>query len=306
MAVYLNQYQMLPYERVSETMGDLFGCPVSAQVIQESNVAAYEQLEEVVEKQIKESVTLSPVMHNDETGIRCEGKTKWIHTYSTEESTYYSMHQKRGSKAMDDIGILPSFTGISVHDRFSAYDYYLQCGHGLCNAHLLRDLKSLQEDDNKPWAKQMQELILAAYQLSLQSGITQQAIWDIENRYDQIVAQGLGAEPPPINTGRRNKKTKSLNLLQCYRDRKKSILLFLHRYDVPFDNNLAERDLRMVKLKQKISGCFRTQQGADIFCRIRSYISTLKKQNQKVWIALKQIISIPKDPQPIPILVSRG
>jgi transposase len=304
MTVYLNQYQMLPFERVSETLSDLFNCPISTQVIEQSNKLTFERLYPKVETEIKQAVINSPVVDCDETGLRCEGKTKYVHNYSTPDYTYYSIHPRRGTQAMEDIGILPLYQGILVHDRFLSYDKYLKSQHALCNAHLLRDLKSVQEEDfNKSWAKQMEKLILSAYELSQQSSISQQQIWAVENQYDQIVEQGIRDEPGAMKTGRRGKKSKgkSLNLLECFRDRKKQILLFLHDSDVPFDNNLAERDLRMVKLKQKISGCFRTHHGAVIFCRIRSYISTMKKQNQNVWIALKQILCTPSVQQPIPV-----
>jgi transposase len=301
MAVYLNQYQMLPLDRVSETLEDLFSCPISAEVILSSNEFAYEQLKQQVEEHIKQSIAASPVIHTDETGVRCEGKTKWIHTYSTNDFTYYAINDKRGSVAMDCIGILPFFEGTCVHDRLKSYDQYDRCRHGLCNAHLLRDLKSLAQEQGKQWAKEMHELTLKAYHLSKQEKMDEPSIADITTEYDRIVEEGLKGEPLPENIpGKRGRKakTKSLNLLECYRDRKASILLFLHDPYVPFDNNLAERDLRMVKLKQKISGCFRTDNGAKIFCRLRSYISTVKKQNGKVWDALKKIIN-PTTLQPI-------
>jgi transposase len=294
MAVYLNQYQMLPLLRVSETLGDLFNCPISAEVILQSNGFAYEQLEQEVENGIKQRIINSLVMHNDETGVRCESKTKWIHTHSTSGYTYYAIDDKRGNEAMERIAILSSFQGTSVHDRWKSYDHYHNCQHGLCNAHLLRDLKAVKEEFGSPWAKQMLELTLNAYQLSKREKIDEQSITVIEQHYDKIVEEGLKQEPQPENIpGKRGRKakTKSRNLLECYRDRKSSILLFLHNPNVPFDNNLAERDLRMVKLKQKISGCFRTRKGAEIFCRIRSYISTLKKQNEKVWENLKLLMS---------------
>jgi transposase len=294
MVVYLNQYQMLPLERVSETMNDLFNCPLSAEVIQQSSLLAYQQLEEIVEQDIKTALLQSPVMHNDETGIRCEGKTKWIHTASTQDYTYYAMDDKRGKEAMDRIGILPLFHGTSMHDRLGSYDHYDHCFHVYCHAHLLRDLSFVEEECGKPWAKEMKELTLKALRLKKRDLISEQVISIIEQGYDQIIQEGLKQEPAPIHIpGKRGRKGKgkSLSLLEFYRDKKQAVLHFLHAPDIPFDNNLAERDLRMVKLKQKISGCFRTQKGADVFCRIRSYISTIRKQNKKVWQSLKIIIS---------------
>jgi transposase len=295
LAVYLYQYQMIPYERVREMMQDLFECSISAEIIHQCSAHCYNQIEGIVEGIIKTEMKESDIMHNDETGMRCEGKTKWIHGYSTTKHTYYAMDDKRGKEAMKRIGILPTYNGISIHDRWASYDEY-KCGHALCNAHLLRDLKLVEEEYRKPWATAMRNLLLDAYTLSQSANPDRVAITAIEKRYANIVKQGLKEEPILFNGIQhrgRKAKSKSLNLLCCFRDRKKQILLFLHNKDVPFDNNLAERDLRMVKLKQKISGCFRSQQGADIFCRIRSYISTMRKQGKQVWVALQNAIRAP-------------
>lgn len=290
MGVYLNQYQMLPFERTREAMEDLFECSISAEVLQQSNELCYDNLEEKVEKEIKESIIQSAVMHNDETGIRCEGKTQWVHVNSTRQHTYYAIDEKRGKEAMDRINILPRFTGNTVHDRWASYEKYSQCGHNYCNAHTLRDLKFVGEELQKPWAVQMQTILLNAYDLSTQEQTNQDEITAIEKKYDEIVNEGIKQEPLPlaaIHKRGRKAKGKSLKLLECFRDKKKEYMGFLYDKNIPFDNNLAERDLRMVKLKQKISGCFRTRKGAEIFCRIRSYISTLKKQGEDIWDALQ-------------------
>lgn len=289
MGIYLNQYQMLPFERSQELMEDLFGCSMSAKVLQQSNELCYDNLEQMVEEEIKESMICGTVMHNDETGIRCEGKTKWIHVYATGINTYYAMDDKRGKEAMDRINILPLFGGNSVHDRWASYDKYDNCQHSYCNAHLLRDLKG-EEENNKSWAASMQTILLDAYALSQQEHTDHNDIAAIEKRYDRIVKEAIKQEPIPaleLHKRGRKAKSKSLNLLECFRDKKKEVLKFLYDKTVPFDNNLAERDLRMVKLKQKISGCFRTKKGADVFCRIRSYISTVKKHDGLVWDALQ-------------------
>lgn len=289
MGVYFNQYQMLPVERTRETMEDLFECSISAEVLQQSTELCYDHLEQKVEKEIKECIIESAVMHNDETGIRCEGKTKWIHGYSTANHTYYAIDDRRGQPAMDRINILPLFKGNSVHDRWASYEKYDRCQHSYCNAHLLRDLKG-EEQNNKSYAVNMKEILLDAYSLSKQDALDTSAIAAIEKRYDYTVQAAIQQEPRPKSfPHKRGRKAKSkfLNLLECFRDNKPQILRFLHDKTIPFDNNLAERDLRMIKLKQKISGCFRTRKGAEIFCRIRSYISTVKKQQLRVWNALQ-------------------
>lgn len=285
MGVYLNQYQMLPFERTRETMVDLFECSISTEILQQNNALCYDNLEEKVENEIKDHIIESTVMHNDETGIRCEGSTKWIHSYSTQSHTYYAMDDKRGKEAMDRINILPLFTGNTVHDRWASYEKYDQCQHSYCNAHLLRDLKG-EEENNKSWAATMKAILLDAYALSQKEHIPADSISAIEKRYDCIVKKAITQEPIPesdLHKRGRKAKSKSMNLLECFRDKKKQILRFLYAPNIPFDNNLAERDLRMIKLKQKISGCFRTRKGVEMFCRIRSYISTIKKQGNPVW-----------------------
>ncbi len=289
MMVYLNQYGFMPYERLQEYFKDCFGLSVSDGVLVGANKRCFENLEET-EVEIKEQVKASPVMHNDETGLRCEKKTKWVHTSSTEEYTYYSIHEKRGREAINDIGILPGYEGTSVHDRYSSYDEY-GCDHSLCNAHLLRDLKGLVEDENKKWAKRMISLLVEAKEMKEAGEISKRTLKNLLHQYDLIVLYGMRKEPPLILPVKRKrgklKKPKSLLLLEDFRIKKDQVLKFLLNPLVPFDNNLAERDLRMVKLKQKISGCFRTKAGARMFCRIRSYISTVRKQGYCVLPALQ-------------------
>jgi transposase len=281
--VYITQYQLLPFERTQEFYADIFGMPLSDGVLQASNTTCYEELAEI-EHTIKEHIAHAAVIHNDETGIRCDNKTQWIHTNSTADQTLYTIHPKRGRDALEAINILPGYAGVSVHDRYASYDGY-PCQHALCNAHLLRDLKRVAEDDHRVWAKQRHDLLLDAKAFSEQEVQPAPTLHELFSRYDHIIQTGLRTEPPPAaNNGppaKRGKqaKSKSQLLLEVFHTRQDQILRFLVNPPVPFDNNQAERDLRMIKLKQKISGCFRTTQGAEIFCRIRSFISTVKKQH---------------------------
>jgi transposase len=289
MMVYLNQYGFMPYDRLQEYFNDCFGLTISDGVLVGANKRCSENLE-VPDNEIKEQVKASPVMNNDETGLRCEKKTQWVHTSSTEEYTYYSLHEKRGREAIDDIGILPGYTGTSVHDRYSSYNDY-DCNHALCNAHLLRDLKSIVEDDNKQWAKRMISFLIKAKEMKEAGEIRKKPLKYLLHEYDLIVKYGMRKEPPliiPLKRKRgRLKKPKSLLLLEDFQKKKEQVLKFILNPIVPFDNNLAERDLRMIKLKQKISGCFRTKIGAQMFCRIRSYISTVRKQGYSILEALQ-------------------
>jgi transposase len=288
--VYLNQYQYLPFERLQEFSQDCLGLSISDGLLATSNQLCYENLEQT-EMDIKHQIIQSAVMHNDETGMRCEGKTKWIHTSSTELYTHYSIQDKRGREGMDAIGILPHFKGNSVHDRWASYDGY-DCDHSLCNAHTLRDLKFLAEEIGSEWAKEMIPLLVEANQYKKEGLLDEKNIHLIEKQSQKIIRKGLKEEPPPpIVTEKakrgRKAKSKSLNLLEVFIYRSKQVWMFIYNEAVPFDNNLAERDLRMVKLKQKISGCFRSKKGAQVFCRIRSYISTVRKQGHGILHAIE-------------------
>jgi len=292
LAIYLNQYQYLPFERTQEFFEDIIGISISDAVLTESNEICYEELEDT-EFQIKQAIIENDVMRNDETGMRCEGKNQWIHTSSTLQHTHYSIQGKRGKEGMDAIGILNNYQGTSIHDRYASYDGY-SCTHGLCNAHLLRELKYVHEEMGKDWADNMIELLVETNNLKKEEKLDERAIKKMERQYGKITQQGKKEEPkqivPVIKKRGRIAKTKSLNLLEAFINRPQEILRFAYDKNVPFDNNLAERDLRMVKLKQKISGCFRTFHGAEVFCRIRSYISTVRKQGHSVLDAIEQAI----------------
>lgn len=291
-AVYMNQYQFVPFDRLQEIMQDCFGMSISDGVLTKSNQVCYDQLKET-EQSIRQSIIQNAVIHNDETGMRCDGKTQWIHSSSTQQHTHYSIQEKRGKVGIDKIGILNEYKGISVHDRWASYDKY-NCTHALCNAHLLRELKSVHQEKGSVWAGHMISLLVMANTLKKDDELNAIAIRYIERQFYKITQLGILEEPPPIKSDKKKRgkvaKTKSLNLLEAFINRKEEIFRFIHNKEVPFDNNLAERDLRMVKLKQKISGCFRTLYGAEVFCRIRSYISTARKQGYSVLHAIEKAL----------------
>ena len=291
--VYLNQYQMLPFERLQELSEVLFSMRISDGVLAMGNEACFDNLEQT-ETDIKQRIMESAVIHNDETGIRCEGKTQWIHSSSTDQYTHYDIHARRGKEAMDAIGILPEFKGVSVHDRWASYDAY-DCTHALCNAHLLRDLKSLSQETGSSWADKMISLLVQANKDKKAGVLTVSAIAAIEKMSEQILKEGIEQEPIAVQTSEikrgRKAKSKSLNLLEVFLHRREQVWAFIYNPDVPFDNNLAERDLRMVKLKQKISGCFRSINGAKTFCRIRSYISTARKHGYDILDAITKALN---------------
>ena len=291
MSVYMNTYGMLSYDRLQDFFYDCFEIEIGDGTLVGANEKCYENLKPT-EEQIKNQLRTSPVNHHDETGLRCEKQLKWGHVTSNEQYTHYAFHDKRGAEAIDEIDILPNYKGVSVHDRYISYDKY-QCEHSLCNAHLLRDLKGLVEE-GKTWASQMITLLLKAKEYKETTRLSKKIKTEIFADYDKIVSAGLDAEPvleeSTVKKRGRQKKSDSLRLLETFSNRKNQILKFFTNQNVPFDNNLAERDLRMIKLKQKISGCFRTKKGAEIFCRIRSYISTVKKQQYNILDSIQRAI----------------
>ena len=292
--VYFNQYQFIPFDRLQQLSEDCFGMSISDGVLEKSNQTCYEHLEQTEEK-IKQALIQSPVINNDETGIRCEGITQWVHSTSTPELTFYCIHTKRGTEAINAIGILPQYKGKSIHDRWASYNSYTSCLHGYCNSHLLRDLKYINEEHESSWALSMKQLLVQANDLKKQGNLNSITRKDIEVKYNQIVQEAIKEEA--LHTARdkpsrgRTSKPKSELLANVFTFESERVLLFLYHEDVPFDNNLAERDLRMLKLKQKISGCFRSSHGAEVFCRIRGYISSARKQGHKILDVLENALN---------------
>ena len=248
--------------------------------------------------------------HADETGVRVAGKLNWLHVLSTDRLTRYGVHPKRGRAALDDLQLVPRFVGELVHDGWSAYAAFTQCGHALCNAHLLRELTFLEEQHQQAWAKELKTMLLAAKTAVEQTQAQGKAELDpahlrrLNQRYSEVVAAGwaLNSAPPPQVGKRRVAESPPRQLLKrLVRDRR-AVLAFLHDFRVPFDNNLAERDLRMMKVKQKIPGCFRTLSGAALFATLRSYLSTTRKHGYAMLQALSDaLLGIPFIP-PMPAL----
>jgi len=295
-AVYMSQYQLLPYERVQAAIREQLGIPISAGTIANFNQAACQKLREMeFETWLKQALLESPVMHADETGINIDGKKQWLHCLSSDQLTWFYAHAKRGCDAMDEMGVLPGFSGVLCHDHWKPY-YRYNCMHALCNAHHLRELERAWEQDEQQWAKQMQALLCEMNNAVLDAGgkLDTEAANAYRKRYRQLLLDADVECPPPDESKRdgkrgRLKRSKSRNLLERLRNYEDDVLRFMDIAAVPFTNNQAENDVRMTKVHQKISGCFRSFDGARGFCLCRSYISTCRKQGVPAGEALRML-----------------
>jgi len=296
-AVYLRQYQLLPFKRTCELFHDLFSIDLCDGTLMNITESCSELLNEPLE-QIRKKLEKSPVVNFDETGSSVKGKRQWLHVAGNAFLTYYGIHPRRGSKATDHIGILPNFKGRAIHDFWKPYFKY-DCAHGLCNAHHLRELTFVHEQHDQSWAKDMIDCLLDIKKTvdetrEMSDSISKEQIRRFETRYQDILDEGYNKNPLPVKDPAkkkrgRQKKTQARNLLERLDEHREKALAFMYDFDVPFDNNLAERDLRMIKTQQKISGTFRSQRGAGAFCRIRSYISTVRKNAVNVIDAIENI-----------------
>jgi len=294
LAVYLSVYQHLPYERLAKVFADVVGIPVSVGAIMEMVGEAGGALG-LFASVVTDLLRDAPAVHFDETGARVEGSLHWIHVASNALYTLLSCHQRRGSVAMDDMGVIAKMTGTAIHDGWKPYRSY-DVVHGLCNAHHLRELDGVTERFAQEWAEQMITLLLDAKEAVEQaiergdSGLDPAVLHSIRVRYGKLVSKGRSAneEATVANAGKwyQNSALNMLGRLDTYRD---DVLRFTVDFDVPFDNNQGERDIRMVKLQQKISGSWRTKTGADHFCAIRSYVSTMKKHRYDVLEGLRRL-----------------
>jgi transposase len=290
-AVYLKNYGFLSYDRCAQAFADLFGVPLSRGTLVSIDERCARRVAGVVE-QIRQQLMREKVVHFDETGLNVNRTLYWLHAAGTKKLTYYYPHRRRGTVASDAIGILPRLKGTAVHDNWQAYMTY-NCSHSLCNAHHIRELTNVSEQDGQPWAQQMIGLLLEskeAVQKAKEAGkkrLDPRDLHEYENRYQTIIALGRKANPPPTRAqspGKRGrlKRSKATNLLDRLAQRQKETLRYLYDFRIPFDNNQAESDVRMMRVQQKISGLFRSYHGALSFCQIRSYISTIRKQHLSV------------------------
>jgi transposase len=285
--LYFSDEHLIPYQRLTRICEDLYGQPLSEATIVAAQQRTFEHLAPF-EQRVKELLPLAPLNHCDESGLRVAKTLHWLHVVSNSELTFYGVHPKRGTAAMDDFGILPRCTRWLIHDHWKPYFAYTGCLHALCNEHHLRELKFLHEEHQEDWAGKMSAFLLDCLARRKNHGVLDQPQFrKLQAQYHAILRQGRRRHPRRTGGGPQGK---AANLLNRLADFDFNVLAFTLFEEVPFTNNGAERDLRMEKTRQKISGCFRTLHGAKVFARIRSYISTCRKQGQNILDALEKAV----------------
>jgi len=294
-AVYMTQYQLLPFERTAAVLDELAGIAISPGSLYSAVQAAAARVQAPVAA-IAEALVAAPLAHADETGVRVGGALQWLHVLSSASLTAYFPHPKRGGEALEAFGLLARFAGVLVHDHWSAYARFT-CQHAFCNAHHLRELTAVAEmiPSQRPWAEDMIALLCEANTLASEAraagfaALPGPMVLDIQTRFEAILNVAKARNParaPKPGSRRRIRQSPAHNLVKRLSDKREEVLRFLTDLRVPFDNNQAERDIRMPKLKQKVSGCFRSDQGIAHFAIIRSYLSTLRKQSADIFKSL--------------------
>ncbi len=290
----------MPLEQICRLFTDLYGYELNSATVETTLAQGYElaaPLEATTMAQLKQA----KVAHFDETGLRVDGKLHWLHTASNGLYTHLFVHEKRGEEALrSPSSVLKDFTGRAIHDHLAAYYKFTQAEHGACNAHILRELRGLLEQGSA-WAGAMHTFLLELYGQALP--VQGEAAIQARQRYRQILSQAELEEPPPEpRAGRgRPKSTPGRNLLRRLREHEDAVLAFALVEGVPFTNNQAERDLRPAKVKQKVSGCFRTAHGAEVYARLQAVISTCRKQERHVFVTLRHLFAH----QPVSLLAER-
>ena len=294
---YLLVHQHLPIDRAAQLCWDVLGASVATGTLASVVAEAAGGLEGFVEV-VREQLAAGPVAHFDETGGRVAGRLHWVHSASTGRLSLFTVHAKRGKVAMDAAGVLPGFGGVAVHDGWSPYWRYEHLTHALCGAHLLRELQAITDEPGQGWAAGMAELLVdvkLASDRARAAGfqrVDDDARARLHTRYERLLADGQAANPPPPASGRRPgrpRRSPAARLLARLDTHRDEVLRSLDDTRVPFDNNQAERDLRMVKLQQKISGCWRTPAGAEAFLALRSYLATARKHGMSPLAVLGQL-----------------
>jgi len=290
MVALLSVQGCLSHRKIGQLFADLYGYAINEATTQEMLKRTAEQMPIA---EIKAGLMASPVVHFDETGIREGGKLKWLHTASSSTLTYQFVHPKRGGIAMKSAeSMLCSFGGIAVHDCWASYFGFGESKHAVCNAHILRELTGLMETSASKWGRGMKRLLLEMHQKSDCGKGVIKAMAKYEKRYEAILRAGEAEEAPPKKVNERGKwkRSRGRNLLERLSKYQESVLMFGKLEEVPFTNNQAERDIRPVKVKQKVSGGFRAPSGRQSYTRIYSFLSTMRKMKRQVFQELRSVI----------------
>jgi len=289
--------QMVSLKRVQQMIQTLIGQILSEATILKYVIQLYLALERWEQSSVEQLLKM-PSMHVDETSLRVDRKNYWIHVYSAGDITLKFLHPNRGLDAIEEIGIIPRYGGVVIHDCWKSYFSYEHCGHGLCGSHLLRELTFIIDSNGYAWASNMKRLMqencaIIAKRPSKQ--LSEQEYKNLQKRYRNILTRGEKELPPipPKQNGKRGKVAKSdaHNLWERLKDHESAVLLFAKFPHVPFTNNRAERDLRMSKVKQKVSGCFRKSIYAKAYCRISSYLQTMASKGYNPLVAIQMAFS---------------
>jgi transposase len=289
--------QMVSLNRVQKCITAMIGQTLSEATLLKFVLRLHHALADWESEAISELIK-SPSINVDETSFRVERKNYWIHVYSSGDITLKRLHRRRGKEAIVDIGIIPKYNGIIVHDCWASYLSYKHCGHGLCGSHLLRKLTFIVDSNNYAWAKNMKRALRETCKKVSEredKRLTEQEYKNLQRRYRNILTRGKKELPeiPPKPSGQRGKMAKSdaHNLWERLKEHEDAVLLFAKDGHVPFTNNRAERDLRMSKVKQKVSGCFRKVDYAHAYCRISSYLQTMSNKGVNPLIAIQMVLA---------------
>ena len=288
--------QMVALNRVQKLVKTMVGVVISETTMLKFILRLHQALEQWESAAI-EAILKNPSMHVDETSLRVSKKNHWIHVYSSDDITLKFLHRKRGKEAIERINIIPRYGGVIVHDCWSSYLTYDHCGHGLCGSHLVRELVHVIESNEYAWAANMKRLLLETCRVvssRKSKRLTRKEYANLQKRYRNILTRGQKELPviPKKPSGQRGRMAKSdaHNLWERLREHEVSVLLFAKKSEVAFTNNRAERDLRMAKVKQKVSGCFRTELYAQAYCRISSYLQTMASKGYNPLVAIQMAL----------------
>jgi transposase-like protein len=289
--------QMVAVNRVQKLINSMIGVVISETSLLKFVLRLYQALEEW-EYQATEQILKTHVINVDETSLRVDKKNHWIHVYSSGDITLKFLHRKRGKEAIESVDIIPRYDGVIIHDCWSSYFSYKHCGHGLCCSHLLRELTFIIESNEYKWASNMKRLLQETCKKvskSTDKKLNKKELANLQKRYRNILTRGEKELPPipPKPSGKRGKLAKSdaHNLWERLQLHEASVLLFAKDPHVPFTNNRAEQDLRMAKVKQKVSGCFRSEVYAHAYCRISSYLQTMASKGVNPLIAIQMALA---------------